>query len=146
LERMSVPPVVLQPGRRYVIAVSRAAFPRSSLEVPEVEGVIEQLSLVQPGGMSWRQSGSPPATTRSEILAGGVADVAGTAVMDQVNPPKATVVPPKLHQGRDVMISIVGRKADCLHLARMDDQESEDVDCAMTDIVELLLFNRARDA
>jgi hypothetical protein len=74
-----------------------------------------------------------------------VADVAGAAVVDQVNLPEAMVVPSKLHQGRDVMISVVGLEVDRFHLAGMDDQKSQDVHCAVPDIVKFLLFDRARD-
>jgi hypothetical protein len=125
-----------------MINVCRAAFPRPALQVPEVEGVIEQLSLVQPGGMSWRQTGVPPTATGSEILRRRLADVAGTAVMDQVNPPKATAVLSELFQGWDVVISVIGLQADCFHLTRMDDQEIQDVHRTMPDVVELLLLRR----
>ncbi len=128
-----------------MIDVSRAGFPRTTLQIPEVEDVIEQLRLVQPGGMSRCQSGSPPTATGSEILPRGLADVAGSTVVDQVNPSKATVAPSELLQGRDVMIGVVGLEANCLHLARVDDQKRKDVHGAMSDIVEFLLFDRSRD-
>src|SRR6185312_1030587 len=108
LERMGVSLIVLRPGQHHVIDVSDAALPRPALQVPAVEGVIQQLSLVQPGGARWRQSGSPPTATSSEIVPRGVADVAGATVMDQVNRPKTTVVPSEPHQGCDVVIRVIG--------------------------------------
>src|SRR3954454_256215 len=83
LERMGVAPVVLRPRRHHVIDVSRAALPRPALQVPEAEGVIEQLRLVQPGGTGRRQSGSPPTATGSEIVRRGLPNVAGAAVVDE---------------------------------------------------------------
>ena len=146
LERVGVPLVVLLPGRHHVIDVFRAAFPGSALQVPAVKRVIEQFSLVEPGGTSGRQPGSPPSPTGTKILPRGMAVVAGTAVMDQVDSPKASVVPSEPHQSRYVVISIVGLQADGLHLAGMNDQEHEDVHCTMPEIVELLLLDRAWNA
>src|SRR4051812_32510064 len=101
--------------------VSLAARPRSALQGAEVEGVIEQLRLVQPGGAGRRQSGAPPTVTGGEIVLRDLADVAGTAVMDQIDPPKPAVVPSELLQGRDVVLGIVGLPTDRFHLPAVDD-------------------------
>ncbi len=146
LERMGVATVILRPRQHHMIDQSLAALPRPALQVSEAEHVVEQLRLVQPGGAGRRQSGSPPTVAGGEIILRDLARMAGTAVMDQIDPPKPAVVPSELLQGRDIVIGIIGLQTKRLHLPAMDDQEIQDVDRAMPDIVELLMLDRAGDA
>src|ERR1035438_9920031 len=99
LERMGVATVILRPRRHHMIDKSLAALPRPALQVPQAEGVVEQLRLVQPGGAGRCQLGSPPTLTGGEIILRDLAGMAGTAVMDQIDPPKPSVVPSELLQG-----------------------------------------------
>ncbi len=69
-----------------------------------------------------------------EIILRDLARMAGTTVMDQIDPPKPAVVPSELLQGRDIMIGIIRLQTKRL-LPTMDNQEIQDVDCVMPDIV-----------
>ena len=146
LERMGVPTVVLRPRGHHMSDERLTTRPRPALQVTEVEGMIQQLRLVQPGGAGRRQAGVPPTVTGGEILLGGPARMAGAAIMDQVDPPKPAVVPSELLQGRDIVIGVVGLQADRLHPPAMNDQEIQDVDRAMPGIVPLPLLDRAGGA
>src|SRR4051812_47354593 len=99
--------VVLGPRRQDMINEGFAARPRSVLQIAELEGMIEQLCLVQPRGAGRRQAGMPPTASVGEVIPGDPARMTGTTVMDQIDPPKPAVVPSELLQGRDIVIGIV---------------------------------------
>ncbi len=71
--------------------------------------------------------------------------MAGTPVVDQEDAPQPAMVTPESFEFRDVVFGIVGRQAGRLHIARVDDQEGQDVDSAVADVFELLLLDRAGD-
>src|SRR5512135_2957327 len=119
-EGVSIQPVVLRPRRLHMGDVLLLTRPRPPLQVAAPEGMVEQLPLVQPGGMRRGQPGTPPAMATGEVVGRLAGDVAGPAVMDQEDAPEFTMLPPEPIQFRDVVLGIVGLQADGLHLARMD--------------------------
>src|ERR1035437_2829230 len=98
LERVGIATVVLRLRRHHMVNVRRAVRPRTAFQVVVVEGVVEQLRLVQPGRTSRRQPGSPPTVTSGEVILGGLADVAGTTVMHQVDPFQPVVASSEMPQ------------------------------------------------
>src|SRR5512135_1823349 len=119
------------------------AGPRTPLQVAPPEGVVEQLPLVEPGGMRRREPGTPPASALGEVLGCLPGDVAGSAVVDEEDPPEPAMLPPEPFQFRGVVIGVVGPQADGLHLARMDNQERQEIDRAVPGVLELPLLDRA---
>ena len=95
--------------------------------------------------MGWGQTGPPPSVTSGKVVLGDLADVAGTAIVHQVDPVEPVVAPAEMPQGCDVVLGVVGFQAERLHLPAMDDQEIQDVDRAVSGIVVLRLLDRARD-
>ena len=69
-----------------------AACPRTPPQVAVTERVVEQLGLIQPGGMGRCEPGTPPPATGSAVPGrpGGVTRV---AVLDQVHAPQLAVAP-----------------------------------------------------
>jgi hypothetical protein len=51
LEGMGIQVIVFWPGRIYVIGKVASILPRSALEVVKLEGVQQQLGLIEPGGV-----------------------------------------------------------------------------------------------
>src|SRR5437868_12944665 len=106
LEGMSVQPVVLRPGGQDMGDVLLTAGPRPPLQVAMSEGVVEQLSLIEPRGVGRRQPGTPPAPAVGNILVRLGGDAATTAIVNQEYPPEPAMLPSEGIQRRDVVLSV----------------------------------------
>jgi hypothetical protein len=140
LEAVALRPRVVH--MNYVFLPTRL---RLSLQVAASEGVVEQLPLIQPRGMSRGEPGSPLPPAGGEVVLLRPGDVAGPAVMDQEHAPEFEMSPPAAFLCRDAVLGVVGLQADRLHLAHMDDQEHQDANRAVPDGLKLLLLDRAGD-
>jgi hypothetical protein len=79
---MGVPLVIFWPSRFNVIAQGLATVPRAALEVVKTKRLIEQFSLIKPGGMGGCEARPPPGI-RFEIISGSRRRMAGIPVLDQ---------------------------------------------------------------
>ena len=57
------------------------AGPRPPLQVAAPEGMVEQVPLIQPGGMRRGEPGTPPTATLGEVVGCFSGDMAGSAVI-----------------------------------------------------------------
>ena len=94
LERVGVVPVVLRPGGGDVGDVLPTVRPRTSLQITPVEGVVQQLRLVQPGGVRRGQPGPPPPLAPGDVGRRVPGDMAGPAVVVAGNVSRCQAVGP----------------------------------------------------
>jgi hypothetical protein len=106
------------------------------------ERVIQQLRLVEPGGMDRRETGSPPGVLL-EILMGCGGGMAGVTVLDQKDTPQMMMALLKPAQGLNVVLGVFTRRAGGFHATTMDYEKQQRVDGAMTTVLKLLLLDRA---
>ena len=128
-----------------MLNLSRAARPRSTFQIAAIEHMIEQLRLVEPGCTGRRQAGTPPSVTSGEVVLDELGDVAGTAIVHQVDSIKPAVAPAEISQSCNIVLGVVGLQAEGFHLSAVDDQEVQDVNRAVSGVVVLHLLDRARD-
>jgi hypothetical protein len=105
--------------------------PRTPLQVTAPEGVVEQLTLIQPGGVGQGQPGSPPTVAPGEVSRRFPSDVAGPAVVHQEDSPEPAMLTSEPIQRRDVMGGVVLLQAGRHHLAAVDHQQGQDADRAV---------------
>ena len=144
-EWVGIQPVVLRPGVSHMLDEFPPAAPRSSLQVAVAKGVDQYLGLVQPRGMDRGESAMPPAMATVQVVLCRCGRVAGVAVVNQVDPTQVAMPPTELGQLIHVGSGVLGLDARCLHPSTMDDQERQDVDRAVSGVLELLLLDRAGD-
>src|SRR5512134_724064 len=106
------------------------------------ERIIEQFSLIEPGGMDWREARPPPRVV-VKVLSGGRGGMTGIIILDQKDAAQVTMALVKRSQNLDVMGCIFPRGAVRFHLAAMYHQKHQHVDRAMAHVFKLLLLNRA---
>jgi hypothetical protein len=143
-KRMSIERVVFWPGRFDMFDQRLATVPRAAFQIPVTEGIVEQFCLVEPGGVSRCEAGSPPGLV-FKIVGGGGGSMAGVTVLDQKYTRQRAVMVSKLPQGLKVMGGVLGHWESSFHPATMHDQKQQHVDCAMPSICKLLLLDRAGD-
>src|SRR6188768_3113593 len=100
---MRVAPVVLWTGGQHVGDELALAGPRRPPQVTSTERLDQHLRSVQPRGMSWRQTRSPPTPAALRVVGRRTGDVTGPAVMDQEHALQPPVPPSELPQRSDVM-------------------------------------------
>jgi hypothetical protein len=93
-KRMGIEPIVFWPGRFDMVDQRLATRPRATFQVTVTEGIVEQFSLVEPGGVGWCEAWSPPRLV-SKVLGGGGSRMAGVTVLDQKHAAQMAVAPPK---------------------------------------------------
>jgi hypothetical protein len=91
------------------------------------------------------ESVTPPPSTGLEVLSRESGGVAGIAVVNQVHPAQLVMSTLEPLQLPDIVRRIFRVNARRFHAAAVNDQEVQDVDCPMPRVLELLLFDRARD-
>src|SRR5271165_2662506 len=119
--------------------------PRPAPQVVVAEGVVEDLGLVEPGRMGRCESGTPPPVTGPEVLSRQPGGVAGVAVVNQVHASQVMMATPESPQLLDIVLRVLRLEARRFHPAAVNDQEVQDVDRPMPGVLELPLFDRARD-
>jgi len=145
LERMRVTFVVLRPSEFEVIEQLIPAGPGCSFQVATAECMDQQLGLVQPRGMGWREPGSPPTLRTRPVCCRRAGGMTGVAVLDQEHSFQITMSSTKGLQFLDVVIRIF-LGLDCqFHPAGVNDQEQQQVDRAMPNIFEFLVLDGAGD-
>ena len=81
-KRVCIKLIVLWPSRIEMIDQCLAASPGLALEVPQGERMIEQFSLVEPGGMDRGETRPPPGVI-VEIALRGLGGMAGVTILNQ---------------------------------------------------------------
>src|SRR5947209_15590891 len=94
--------------------------------------------------MDRRKAGPPPTTASRPVRCRIGRRVARVAILDQERPAQATMPTAKSSQGPDVSLRILLGLDSQFHPAGVDDQEQQQVNRAMPDVLELLMFDRAR--
>ncbi len=120
------------------------AIPRTALEVVVSERFDQRLRLVQPRGMRRREAGPPPVATRP-VFRRIACRVTGVVVLDQEYPLQPSVPATKRFQFPDVVLRVLLGLDRHLHPPRVDDQEEQQVDCAVPGVLELLLLDKTRN-
>src|SRR5664280_2044959 len=111
LEGVSVALVVFRPRGGDMGDELVTARPRTPPQVVVTEGVVEQLGLIQPGGMGGCEPGTPPPATGPEVVPGRPGGMTGVAVLDQVHASQVSVAMTELLQLLDVMSRVLGLDA-----------------------------------
>ena len=81
-KRMCIKLIVLRPSSIEMIDQCLAASPGLALEVAQGESMIEQFSLVEPGGMDRGETRPPPGVI-VEIALRGLGGMAGVTILNQ---------------------------------------------------------------
>ena len=142
---MRVAVVVLRPRDGNMGDELFPTSPRPSPQVAIPEGVVEDLGLVQPGRMGRCEALTPPPATGLEVLSRESGGVAGIAVVNQVHTAQLVMATLESLQLPDIVRRVFGLNARRFHPAAMNYQEVQNVDCPMPQVLEFLLFDRARD-
>jgi hypothetical protein len=119
--------------------------PRPAPQVVVAECAVENFSLVEPARMGQCEPRTPPPATRPEVVSCPDGGVARIAVMDQVHAPEVMMTTTEPLQPLDVMCRIFRHWACRFHPAAVNDQNVQDVYHPMPGVLELLLFDRARN-
>ena len=80
------------------------APPGTALQVMVTKGIVKQLRLIEPGGMCWSETRSPPGVVL-EVNYGSRRRMTGIAVLDQKHPAPVPVALSKVLQGLKVMVA-----------------------------------------
>lgn len=144
-KRMSIEPVVLGPADSHMLDELLPALPGASPQVTVTERIDQQFGLIEPGGMHWREAGSPPIPSFGPVSVGIAGRVAGIAILNQEDPFQVAMTSPKGFQLLDVMGRIFLVQNGQLHEASVDNQKQQHVDRPMADILELPLLDRTRN-
>jgi hypothetical protein len=145
LKGMSVLFVVLRPRVGDMGDELLPTRPRPASQVVVAEGIVQDLCLVEPGGMGRGEPRTPPPPTRPEVVSCPAGGMARIAIVDQVHAPQVMMATPESLQLLDVMRRVFPLDACRFHPAAVNDQDVQDVDRPMPGVLELLLFDRARD-
>src|SRR5437868_7109219 len=122
-----------------------STYPGLPLQVVIPKRSHQQLGLIQPRGVSWREAGSPPAPATRPIGLRSARRVARIAVLDQIYPLQPTVPAVKGPLFRNVVLGVFRGFHSDFHPTGVDDQEQQQVDGPVTGIVEFLLLDAARN-
>src|SRR5580700_11061952 len=144
LKRVSIEAVILRPRGSDVIQELFPATPRGAFQVSMAEGADEQFRLVQPRGVDRCKAGPPPTSAIGPVGCRIGRRVARVAVLDQKGPAQTTMPAVKSAQGPNVPLRIFLGLDGQFHPPSMDDQKQQQVDGAVPDVLELLMFDAAR--
>jgi len=106
------------------------------------ENIIQQLGLIQPGRVSWREARPPPLSLQPEVLRCSRSGVAGVPILNQKHALQSGVSLSKVREFLDIVLGIFLIDAGGLHPTGMDNQKHQHVNRPMAYIFELLLFDR----
>ncbi len=81
-------------------------MPCPTLQIMITERMVQQLCLVQPGGLRGCEAGPPPPGERSAVLSGARGGMAGIAILDEEHPPQPPVALSKPPQCVDGVLGI----------------------------------------
>src|SRR5579883_2552359 len=95
--------------------------------------------------MRGRPARPPPAGVLGEVSPGRGGRVAGVIVLDQEDPREVAMPTAEPPQGLNIVGAVFDGQMHHLHLARMHHRPQQEIDRAMTDVLELLLFDGAWD-
>jgi hypothetical protein len=120
-------------------------MPRPSLQVAILESIEQQLRLVEPRGVDRGKAIPPPAIASRQIVPRLGTRVARVVIVDQVDSTQMTVPMPESSQHSDVMFGVLCVDTCRLHPTAVNDEKDQDVDRAVSRVLELALFDRAGD-
>ena len=118
--------------------------PRTPLQVATAEGVDQQLRLVEPRRVGRCSAHAPPRAATFQVIRRRGRDVAGTSVVNQEHALQPTVAPAEQPQRLDVVGRVVGSQDAQLHPSGVHDQEQQQVDRAVSGVLEFLLLDVTR--
>ena len=107
------------------------------------EAMGQDLGLIEPRRMSWGKARMPPAVGVGEVVLSIARGVTGIAILNQKDAFQMLMSLPKTVQLPDIVRSIFSLHGHRFHLARVNDQEDQNVDGPMARVLKLLLFDRA---
>lgn len=107
------------------------------------EAMDQDLSLIEPRRMNWSKARMPPAVGVGEVVLSIARGVTGIAILTQKDAFQRAMSLPETVQLLDIVRSIFSLYGHRFHLARVNDQEDQDVDGSMARVLKLLVFDRA---
>ena len=109
------------------------------------EAMDQDLSLIEPRRMNWGKARMPPAGGVGKVVLSIARRVTGIAILNQKDASQRAMSLPEAVQLLDIVRSIFSLYGHRFHLARVNDQEDQDVGGPLAGVLKLLLFDRAGD-
>ena len=120
--------------------------PGPALQVMVPKRGYQQLRLVQPRGVHRREAGTPPVATVGPVLLRLPGRVAGVTVLNQKDPFESAVPMAKGLQLSNVMCGVLLGLHRHFHTAGVDYKKQQQIHRPVTRVLELPLFDEARES
>jgi hypothetical protein len=138
---VSKEPIVFGPTGIEMIDQLLSIDPSSSVQVVLLKSAQQQLGLVEPGRVGRREQNSHSGVMILQPVSGISGRVARPAIPDQMNAPRLAMLVKQLRPDLPQMSAIVALPTPAAHLAGMDHQSHQQMNCPVTDVLKLPTLN-----